>query len=84
MEYPVSCIYTNVSCLLFTSRDIVYNFRRIYVAGDNSCHEKDVHTMAINLASTEEKPEIFTENKALEESTLFYLFPSISSDFIAR
>ncbi|XP_048751978.2 F-box/WD repeat-containing protein 5-like [Ostrea edulis] len=84
---PMKIIVINSGCmgvqLSADHRDIVYNFRRIYVAGDNSYYEKDVHTMVINLASTGEKPEIFTENKALEESTLFYLFPSISSDFIA-
>ncbi|XP_062606186.1 F-box/WD repeat-containing protein 5-like [Saccostrea cucullata] len=82
---PIKIIMINSECvgvnLSADHRYAVYNSRRICVDG---WYEQDVDTMVINLANIGEKPEVFEGNKSLEKSAkLFYLFPSISSDFLA-
>ncbi|XP_062591806.1 F-box/WD repeat-containing protein 5-like isoform X1 [Saccostrea cucullata] len=85
---PIKIIMINSGCLGVNlsadHRYVVYNLRRVCIDGDNSWYEKDVDTMVINLANIGEKPEVFEGNKSLEQSaTIFYFFPSISSDFLA-
>ena len=66
-------------------RSITYNLRTIYEDGDRSWYDREVATMVINLANLEEKPEIFSGIRSLEQSSsLLYFFPNISPDYIVR
>ena len=80
--YLLNIFYRSI---FFYCRSITYNLRTIYEDGDRSWYDREVATMVINLANLEEKPEIFSGIRSLEQSSsLLYFFPNISPDYIVR
>lgn len=85
---PIKTIFINHGCLgvqlSADHRYIVYNFRAVCEDGDKSWYDKEVDTMVINLAKSDDKPKIFSGNRSLDCSTFItYVFPAASLDFIA-